>query len=192
MERALSLALILLLLLTACGAKQTKTEVESVSCPAESTAQDRQPAGEAEETASDASPGEELTAVSVPDTQTPPETETPTKPDRTVASTQPTTQQAVESTTADIPTAYTGTTIIGAFIVKQVQGTLLTLHMYDPAKGGELKSGAYPADYGTLDGSADMHFAVGDVVTIRYDQEIAETYPMQLTVREIYPAAWND
>lgn len=191
MERALSLALILLLLLTACGAKQTKTEVESVSCPAESTAQDHQPAGEAEETASEASPGEELTAVSVPDTQTPtspkPAQES-TKPNPPAEKPEPTS----ETTAAELPTTRTGTTIIGAFIVKQVQGTLLTLHMYDPAKGGELKSGAYTADYGTLDGSADMHFAVGDVVTIRYDQEIAETYPMQLTVREIYPAAWND
>ncbi len=190
MERALSLALILLLLLTACGAKQTKTEVESVSCPAESMAQDRQPAGEAEETASEASPGEELTAVSVPDTQAPtspkPAQES-TKPNPPAEKPEPTS----ETTAAELPTTRTGTTIIGAFIVKQVQGTLLTLHMYDPAKGGELKSGAYTADYGTLDGSADLHFAVGDVVTIRYDQEIAETYPMQLTVREIYPAAWN-
>ena len=146
MERALSLALILLLLLTACGAKQTKTEVESVSCPAESMAQDRQPAGEAEETASDANPGEELTAVSVPDTQTP----TSPKPTQEAAKptavnpTQPTTlpEPSAEATTEQAPTTYTGTTITGAFIVKKVQGTLLTLHMYDAAKGGELKSGA--------------------------------------------------
>ncbi|MBQ9551655.1 MAG: hypothetical protein IJU96_02720 [Clostridia bacterium] len=191
MERIISLSLILLLLFTACGAKQNKTEIVSVSCPAEpaeqtTAAQDRQPAEGSDETTNEAESGEEITAVSVPDTQEPPATEAPTKP-------QPTAAPRTELTTAsEIPTSRTGTTITGAFIVKKVQGTLLTLHMYDPAKGGELKSGAYTADYGTLDGSDKMHFAVGDVVTIRYDQEIAETYPMQLTVREIYPAAWND
>ncbi len=124
-------------------------------------------------------------------------TEAPTKPKPTQAATMPTaaeTTQAnppAETTAAEIPTTGTGTTITNTFIVKQVQGTLLTLHRYDPARGGELKSGAYTADYSGLSGSADMHFAEGDVVTIRYDQAVAETYPMQLTVREIYPAVWN-
>lgn len=192
MERILSLTLILLLLFTACGRQKTSGD-DGPNPDAQVTETQLQP---------DTEPVEEITAVSVPDTQEPPETEAPTSPKPTQESakptavnpTQPTTlpEPSAEATTEQAPTTYTGTTITGAFIVKKVQGTLLTLHMYDPAKGGELKSGAYTADYGTLDGSDKMHFAVGDVVTIRYDQEIAETYPMQLTVREIYPAAWND
>ncbi len=184
MERILYLALILLLLFTACGAKQSRNEVESVSCPAApveqtTAAQDRQPAGEADETASEANQTEEFTAVSVADTTQPPATEASAKP-------------PAETTASEIPTSRTGTTITDTFIVKQVQGTLLTLYRYDAAKGGELKSGAYTADYGSLDGADKMSFSVGDIVTVRYDQEIAETYPMQLTVREIYPAEWNN
>ncbi len=190
MERALSLALILLLLLTACGAQKTSGSGADKTSAAANAAQN-----ETTTRPEPAEPGETQTGVSEPDTQ-PPETEAPTSPKPAQESTKPNPpaekpEPTSETTAAELPTTRTGTTIIGAFIVKQVQGTLLTLHMYDPAKGGELKSGAYTADYGTLDGSADMHFAVGDVVTIRYDQEIAETYPMQLTVREIYPAAWN-
>ena len=187
MERILSLTLILLLLFTACGRQKTSGD-DGPNPDAQVTETQLQP---------DTEPVEEITAVSVPDTQEAPETEAPTqgatKP-TAAESTQPSEQpeSPAETTAAELPTTRTGTTIIGTFIVKQVQGTLLTLHMYDAAKGGELKSGAYTADYGTLDGSDKMHFAVGDVVTIRYDQEIAETYPMQLTVREIYPAAWND
>lgn len=196
MERALSLTLILLLLLTACGVQKTSGSGADKTSAAVNAAQN-----ETTTRPEPAEPGETQTGVSEPDTQ-PPETEAPTSPKPTqeaakptaVNPTQPTTlpEPSAEATTEQAPTAYTGTTITGAFIVKKVQGTLLTLHMYDAAKGGELKSGAYTADYGTLDGSDKMHFAVGDIVTVRYDQAVAETYPMQLTVREIYPAAWND
>ena len=111
-------------------------------------------------------------------------TESPTAaPTEAPAATEPATEE---------PTAGTGTTVTDTFVVKKVQGTLLTLAKYDIKAQQELNSGAYTADYSGLSGSADMHFAEGDVVTIRYDQAVAETYPMQLTVREIYPAAWND
>ena len=177
MERIISLSLILLLLLTACGVQ--KTSGEDGPDPAAEITTTR-----VEQTETT----EEITAVSVPDTTEPPATEAPTKP--AAESTQP--EPPAETTASEIPTSRTGTTITSTFLVKNVQGTLLTLHMYDAAKGGELKSGAYTADYGSLDGADKMSFSVGDIVTVRYDQEIAETYPMQLTVREIYPAAWND
>ena len=170
MERVLSLALILLLLLTGCGVQKSSGE-DGPDPAAEATAAQSEPA----ETV------EEITAVSVPDTQEPPAAEAPTQP-----------EPPAETTAAEIPTSRTGTMITGTFIVKDVQGTLLTLYMYDAAKGGELKSGAFTADYGGLNGADQMCFSIGDIVTIRYDQEIAETYPMQLTVREICPAAWNN
>ena len=183
MERIISLSLILLLLLTACGVQ--KTSGEDGPDPAAEITTTRVEQTEMTE---------EITAVSVPDTTEPPPTEAPTQPKTAAVPTQPGTQPNLpaETTAAENPTTRTGTTITGTFVVKQVQGTLLTLSMYDAARGGEQKSGAYTADYGSLDGADQMYFAVGDILTIRYDQEIAETYPMQLTVREIYPAAWND
>lgn len=88
-----------------------------------------------------------------------------------------------------VPTAITGTTLTDAFIVRKVSGTYLELSKV--IYGEDTEKLIYSCNYGELDGSDDMHFNVGDVVTIRYDREIAETYPLQLTVREIYPAAWN-
>ena len=181
MKPIVCLSLILLLLFTACGRQKTSGD-DGPNPDVQVTETQSQP---------DTEPGEEITAVSVPDAQEAPETEAPTQ-EATKPTQETTKPTAAETTQPELPTTGTGTTITGTFIVKQVQGTLLTLHMYDPAKGGELKSGAYTADYGRLDGSDQMHFNVGDVVTVRYDQEVAETYPMQLTVREIYPAAWND
>lgn len=79
--------------------------------------------------------------------------------------------------------------ITDTFLVKKVNGTELTLTRYD-RKNGEYKEGLYTCNYGKLDGSDAMKFNVGDVVTIRYDN-IMETYPMQISVKEIYIAGWN-
>lgn len=96
----------------------------------------------------------------------------------------------IQETTTNAPKTYSGTTITDSFIIKTVSGTHLTLAKYD-RNNGEQKDGLYACDYSNLDGSDQMQFNVGDVVTVRYDQEIAETYPMQLTAREIYIAEWN-
>lgn len=84
------------------------------------------------------------------------------------------------STTA----ADSGTTITDTFIVKEVNGTDLTLARYD-MDNGEYKEGLYSCNYGTIYGSYAMHFNAGDIVSVRYDKEIAETYPYQMNVREI-------
>lgn len=91
---------------------------------------------------------------------------------------------------SEAPATYTGTMITDTFLVKSVNGTSLVLARYD-LKNGEYKEGLYSCNYGNLYGSNKMEFHVGEVVTIRYDQKVAETYPIQLTVREIYPAEWN-
>lgn len=80
--------------------------------------------------------------------------------------------------------------ITDTFIIKEINGTVLTLARYD-RNNGEYKEGLYTCNYGGFAGSADMHFNKGDVVTIRYNSEVAETYPMQMTIYEIYPAVWN-
>lgn len=92
--------------------------------------------------------------------------------------------------TTKVPETHYGTIITNSFIVKNSSGTNLTLSRYDK-NAGELKEGLYTCNYGSLDGSADMHFKVGDVVTVRYDYEVYEVYPYQLNVREIYIAVWN-
>lgn len=81
-------------------------------------------------------------------------------------------------------------TVTNLFIIKEVNGKNLIMSKYE-AGNGELKEGLYSGNYGNLDGSADMHFNVGDIVTVRYDYDIQETYPMGITIREIYPAQWN-
>lgn len=76
------------------------------------------------------------------------------------------------------------------FIVKENHGSTLFLARYD-RNNGEYKEGLYACDYGKLDGSDLMEFNVGDVLTVRYDEVLQETYPYGMTVYEIYPAAWN-
>lgn len=117
-----------------------------------------------------------------------PEENAPVK--TTTAVTEETTKGTKNTKPVQSYHAYTGTTIIDTFIVKEVHGTNLVLARYD-RNNGEYKEGLYSCNLGELDGSADMKYNVGDVVTVRYDQEIAETYPYQITVREIYPAVWN-
>lgn len=81
-------------------------------------------------------------------------------------------------------------TVTNLFVIKEVNGTNLIMAKYE-AGTGELKEGLYSGNYGNLNGSADMQFNVGDIVTVRYDYDIQETYPMGITIREIYPAQWN-
>lgn len=108
--------------------------------------------------------------------------ESPTAaPTTTAASTAP-----VVTTKAE-PTAGTGTTTIGTFIITKVSGTYLELNKLD-----DVEKTTYSCDIGGFDGSADMNYKVGDYIVLRYDQEIMETYPLQLTVREIYPPEWNN
>ena len=82
-------------------------------------------------------------------------------------------------------TAETQKTITDTFIVKEVNGTNLTLARYD-IKNGEYKEGLYACNYGNLYGSYSMHFNAGDIVSVSYDKELAETYPYQMNVKEIH------
>lgn len=91
--------------------------------------------------------------------------------------------------TVEAPATYTGTTITGTFIITKVSGTYLELNRIT---GSDTEKLVYSCDLGNFDGSADMNYKVGDYIVLRYDQEIAETYPLQLTVREIYPPEWNN
>lgn len=79
-----------------------------------------------------------------------------------------------------------GGTIRDTFIIKEINGTLVTMAKYDN-KAGELKEGLYR---GNIE-SADTEYKAGDIVTVVYDRAIEETYPLQLTIREIYPTSWN-
>ena len=76
-------------------------------------------------------------------------------------------------------------TIEDIFIVKESNGTNLVMARYDMANG-EYKEGLYACNYGNLYGSYAMHFNVGDIVSVRYDKELAETYPYQMNVKEIH------
>ncbi len=77
-------------------------------------------------------------------------------------------------------------TVTDTFIVEKAAGTHLELRKAD---GGD--TALYACDYGRLDGADEMKFGEGDQVVIRYDREVMETWPVQMTVREIYPAEWN-
>ncbi len=89
---------------------------------------------------------------------------------------------------AEYPTTGSGTTIVGTFIIKKVSGTYLELYKL---MGNDTEKLIYSCDLGSVDGFADMKYKAGDYITLRYDREIAETYPLQLTVREILPNEWN-
>lgn len=138
----------------------------------------------------------EATEQETPITETTKPQTTTTKPDLTVGTTQaqtttvigdPTKPQTTESTQS--PSTYRGTTIVDNFVITKVSGTYLELHKV--IYGSDTEKLVYCCDFGNLDGSADMQFRAGDDVTIRYDVEIAETIPLRLTAREIYPSVWN-
>lgn len=120
------------------------------------------------------------TTTSVLETQAP--VSDPTKP-------QTTKPQATTAPQTQAPAASTGTTITSTFIITKVSGTYLELNRLD---GNDIEKLLYCCSLDDFDGSADMKYNVGDYITLRYDQEIAETYPLQLTVREIYPTTWNN
>lgn len=86
------------------------------------------------------------------------------------------------------PSTYTGTTVTDTFIITKVSGTYLELRK---VIGNDTEKLLYCCSLGDMTGTDDMQFKVGDGITLRYDAEIAETYPLQLTVREIFPAAKN-
>ncbi|MCR5782806.1 MAG: hypothetical protein K6G90_08745 [Clostridia bacterium] len=77
-------------------------------------------------------------------------------------------------------------TVTDTFIVERAAGTHLELRKAD---GGD--TALYSCDYGRLAGADEMKFSEGDQVVVRYDREVMETWPVQMTVREIYPAEWN-
>lgn len=136
----------------------------------------------------------ETTDIRVPTAETTDSRMTTAKPDSTTGTTaitgDPTKPQATTTVPrGQIPTADDGTTILDVFIITKVSGQYLELHRV--IYGNDTEKLLYCCTYGHLDGADDMVFHVGDEVTIRYDREVAETYPLQLTVREIYPAVWN-
>lgn len=126
--------------------------------------------------------GESTTASRIVRTTTAPETESQTTGAPVSDPTKPVSEV--------YPTVGHPTIITDVFIVKEVHGTTLILARYD-RYNGEYKEGLYSADLSNLDGSADMKFTVGEVLTVRYDYDLKETYPYGMTVREIYPAVWN-
>ena len=93
--------------------------------------------------------------------------------------------EAIGAKPDDPPATVTGTTVTDTFVIERVSGTHLELRK---VVGGEVEDPLYSCDYGRLDGADEMKFSAGDRVRIRYDREVAETYPMQITVREIQSA----
>ncbi len=77
------------------------------------------------------------------------------------------------------------------FIIKEVNGTNLKMEKMIIGTNDTEKQ-IYSCDYGELSGSADMIFNVGDAVTVVYGKDVMETYPMQITIKEIYPASYNN
>lgn len=73
-------------------------------------------------------------------------------------------------------------TIVDTFVITKVSGTYVELRKII---GEDTEKLVYSCDLGNFDGSDYMKCKVGDNITLRYDKEIAETYPLQLTVREI-------
>ena len=137
---------------------------------------------------SDPTRKEPQTSQPVQPTTQPEPTTAPVYAPNEPATAAPTEAPVTTEPVTEEPTAGTGTMVTDTFLVKKAQGTLLTLAKYDVNSQQELKSGVYTADYGKLAEEYDLYFSEGDVVSIRYDQEVAETYPMQLTVREIHMA----
>lgn len=84
----------------------------------------------------------------------------------------------------------TGEWTSDVFIIKEVNGTNLKMEKMIIGTNDTEKL-IYSCNYGELDGSADMIFNVGDAVTVVYGKEVMETYPIQLTIKEIYPATYN-
>ncbi len=112
-----------------------------------------------------------------------------TAADNTSSETEEKTEAVNESPVkAELTTALADT--INMFIVKETDGTKLTLSRYEVGNG-ELKEGLYTCNYGNLYGSYAMIFNVGDIITVRYYNENKETYPYQIEVAEINPAEWN-
>lgn len=148
----------------------------------------------AETTSSGVITSEDNTAVSLPVETTASETESGDKsavtaPSSRVSVGEPTQPQTAKvKPKAEVPTAISGTTITSTFRITKVNGTYLELNRLD---GNDVEKLTYSCDLGNLDGSADMHYKVGDYIVLRYDPEIAETYPLQLTVKEVYPPVWN-
>lgn len=79
-----------------------------------------------------------------------------------------------------------GGTIRDTFIIKEIDGTLVTMAKYD-SKAGELKEGLYRGSI-KLDG---IEYKAGDIVTVVYDRETEETYPFGIKIYEFYPAEYN-
>lgn len=75
------------------------------------------------------------------------------------------------------------TIVTDTFVITKISGTYLELRKV--VYGTDTEKLVYCCDLGSLDGSADMNYKVGDDITLRYDYDIAETYPLQLTVKEI-------
>ena len=114
---------------------------------------------------------------------------TVTAPGSGVSVSEPTQPQTTKiKPKAEVPTANSAATITSTFRITKVNGTYLELNKLD---GSDVEKLTYSCDLGNLDGSADMHYKVGDYIVLRYDREIAETYPLQLTVEEVYPPVWN-
>ncbi len=179
----------MLLLLAACGAKPAVSEAQTFAAKGSATETlSTQEVISVEATAETTTA--ESTAV-LQTTQGRTNRQKTTEKQTTAVVSDPT-RPVKPTKPGEAPTTGTGTTRTDNFIVKEVHGTVLTLHMYSIEHHDELKSGVYRGDYGGLAGSADMHFKVGDIVTIRYDADIGETYPLQITIREIYPAQWNN
>lgn len=103
-------------------------------------------------------------------------------------STTSTTASTVKTTKSQSTIIYLSDTKTDLFVVTDVMDTYLELQK---VVGNDVEKSIYCCDYGNLELADEMHFKVGDEVTIRYDKDVAETYPLQLTVREIYPASWN-
>jgi len=165
---------VLLLFLTACGAKPTVNEPPTTA---------------PQETVTEKPTAEETASIETTDTTV---SKTTATPKTTVKPTAVVSDPTKPVRTTEKITVYVGTTRVDNFIVKEVDGTVLTLSHYDIDTHDELKAGLYRGDYGETDGSADMHFKVGDIVTVRYDVQVKETSPFQITIREICPTAWNN
>ncbi len=208
MKRIVILTMILLasVCFTACGNAE-KSSADTAEGKNKTELAEIQPEVTEEKTTTEKAPSTEIDidpvedkteTSSVTETAVPEKTE-PAVPKRSVPYSTTTKPAGTTSIVHDPkkPTAprvytYTGTICNDPFIIKEVNGTKLTLARYS-LTAGELKEGLYSCDYGNVDGSDKMEFHVGDVVTIRYIQDNLDknVYPYQMKIDEIYIAEWN-
>lgn len=82
--------------------------------------------------------------------------------------------------------------IANCFLIKEVSGNLVTLSRYEKDRG-ELKAGLFRGNIPDTSNTQNVEFKAGDIVTVVYAPDIAETYPYpyQINIVDMYFSVWN-